>query len=82
MVLLEQRGRTIGRKRWYFSHGLCLGVMGHWHGCLGDGGVTVPGGVQESWGCGSEGHGGGRLGLGLEISELSSNLNDSVINNA
>ena len=47
------------------------------------GGVTVPGGVQELWGCGSEGHGqchgGSGLGLDLVILEAFSDLNDSMI---
>lgn len=66
-------------ERWYFSHNLCLGTVGHWHSCTGNGGITVPGGVLEPWGRGTEGHGDGRLGLGLEVSEISSNLNCSVI---
>ena len=27
------------------------------HAAQGDGGVTIPGGVQEMWRCGTEGHG-------------------------
>ena len=27
-----------------------------WHSCPGSGGVTVPGGVPEPWGCGTEGY--------------------------
>ena len=31
----------------------------------GSGGVTIPGGVQETWGCGTEGHGlVGMVGVG------------------
>ena len=49
----------------------------------GGGGVTVPGGVPEPWGCGTEGRGQWArwdgLGLGLGILEVLSNLNDSVI---
>ena len=49
----------------------------------GGGGVTVPGGVPELWGCGTEGcgygHGGGGLGLDLEILVDFSNLNVSMI---
>ena len=45
--------------------------------------VTTPGGVQELWRCGTEGHGyghgGGGLGLDLGILEVFSNLNDSMI---
>ena len=50
-------------------------------GCPGSGGVTVPGGVPELWGCGTEGcgHGGGGLGLDLEILVDFSNLNVSMI---
>ena len=29
--------------------------MMQWHSCPGTGGVTVPGGVQEPWRCGTEG---------------------------
>ena len=47
------------------------------------GGVTIPGGVPEPWGCGTEGRGQWAwrdgLGLGLGILEVLSNLNDSVI---
>ena len=49
----------------------------------GGGGVTVPGGVPELWGCGTEGRGQWArwrgLGLGLGISEVFSNLTDSMI---
>jgi len=42
------------------------------------GGVTVPGGVPEPWGCGTEGHSGlhgeDRLGLDWVILVVSSNL--------
>ena len=45
------------------------------------GGVTVPGGVQGTWRCAprdiGSGHGGSELGL--RISEVFSNLNNSVI---
>ena len=48
----------------------------------GGGGVTVPGGVPEPWGCGTEGRGQwawwGGLGLDVVISEIFSNLNDSM----
>ena len=47
----------------------------------GGGGVTIPGGVQEPYGCGTEGHGQwawwGWAGLG-NLCGLS-NLNDSMI---
>jgi len=46
-------------------------------------GVTIPGGVPEPWGCGTEGRGqwawGGGLGLDLVILEAFSSLNDSMI---
>ena len=44
----------------------------------GGGGITIPGGVQELWECGTEGrgHGGGGLGLDWVISAVFSNLND------
>jgi len=49
----------------------------------GGGGVTVPGGVQEPWRCGTEGHGQwawlGGLVLDLVILEVFSNLNESMI---
>ena len=49
----------------------------------GGGGVTIPGGVPQLWGCGTEGCGQwarwGGLGLGLVSLEIFSNLNGSVI---
>ena len=49
----------------------------------GGGGVTIPGGVPEPWGSGTEGCGQwarwGGLGLDLVILEVFSNLNDSGI---
>ena len=49
----------------------------------GGGGVTIPGGVPEPWGCGTEGCGQwvwwGGLGLDLVILEVFSNLNGSMI---
>ena len=49
----------------------------------GDGGITIPGGVPELCGCGTEdvvsGHGGDGLVDGLEDLSGISNLNDSVI---
>ena len=49
----------------------------------GGGGVTIPGGVAKPWECGPEGRGQwarwGGLGLDFGISEVFSNLNDSVI---
>ena len=55
----------------------------HWHSCTGSGGVTVPGGVQELWRCGSEGrvcgHGGDGLVVGLDNLRGISNLNSSMI---
>ena len=40
-----------------------------WHSCTGSDGVTVPGGVSEPWGCGTEGRGQwawwGWVGVGL-----------------
>ena len=48
----------------------------------GGGGVTIPGGVQGPWGCGTEGCGQwtwwGVLGLGLGILVVFSNLNGSL----
>ena len=48
-----------------------------------DDGVIVPGGVQELWKCGTEGHGWwawwGGLVLGLEILVVFFSLNDSMI---
>ena len=49
----------------------------------GGGGVTVPEGVPEPWGCGTEGCGQwaawwGGLGLDSVILEVFSNLNDSM----
>ena len=41
-----------------------------WHSCPGSGGVTVPGGVPEPWGCGNvalQGTGSGHGGGGLEL---------------
>lgn len=47
-------------------------------GCLGSGGVPIPGGIPEPWECGTwrHGYGGDGLGLGLGILEV---FNDSVI---
>ena len=45
---------------WIFGKILSEAVVMHWHGlprAQGDGGVTIPGGVQEPWGCGTEGRG-------------------------
>jgi len=56
--------------------------MMHWYS-WGDGGFTIPGGVQELWGCGTEGcgqcAGGGRLGLNFLILEVFCNLDASMI---
>jgi len=56
----------------------CSGTAAH-----GGGGVTVPGGVPEPWGCGTEGRGQwaqwGELGFDSWISEVFSNLNESMI---
>ena len=48
------------------------------------GGVTIPGGVAEPWGCGTEGsgHGGGGLGLDWMISVVFSSLHDSILSTA
>ena len=43
----------------------------------GDGGDTPPGGVQEMWRCGTEGHGGDGLMVGLDDLSGLSNLYDS-----
>ena len=49
----------------------------------GSGTVTIPGGVQEPWRCGTEGrgygHGGGVVGLDWGILEPFSNFNDFMI---
>jgi len=50
-----------------------------WHSCPGSGGVTVPGGAPELWGCGTEGGGYGHGGMGLGILEVFSNLIDPMI---
>jgi len=61
-------------------------VVRHWHGCPGSDEVTIPGGVQKSQRCGTEGHGQWAwwdgLGLDLGISEVFSNLNDFMIHGA
>ena len=53
---------SLGKKQWLFAMKgfYWRGLLRHWHGCPGNGGVTVPGGVPELWGCGTEGclHGG------------------------
>jgi len=55
-------------------------VVRQWHSCLESGGVTIPGGVLESWGCGTEGGGQwGLVGLDLVVLEVFPNLSDSVI---
>ena len=50
----------------------------------GGGGVTVPGGVQEMWRCGTEGHSSlGRVGVDQQLDwmilAVLSNLSDSMI---
>jgi len=51
-------------------------------GCPGGSGVTVPGGTQKTWRCGTEGHGQWAWWSGLELDlvilEAFSNLSDSV----
>ena len=37
----------------------------HWHSCPGSGRVTIIGGGQEPWRCGTEGRGDGHCGCGL-----------------
>ena len=61
----------------YHEEQCCSGTAAH-----GGGGVTVPGGVPEPWGCGTERSQWARwggLGLDLGISEVFSNLNGSMI---
>jgi len=60
----------------YLKGWLCIGTAAQ-----GGGGVTIPGGVPEPWGCGTEGRGqwawwgwDDELMVGLEVF---SNLNDS-----
>ena len=44
---------------------MCHGAMAlQWHSCPASGGVTIPGGVPEPWGCGTEGRGYGHGGVG------------------
>jgi len=78
LMLYQGRFRFVIRNN-FFSGRAVL----QWHSCPGSGGVTVPGSVPEQWRCGTEGCGlwawWGGLGLDLGISELFSNLNDSVI---
>ena len=50
-----------------------------WHSCPGSGGVTIPGGAQEPWRCGTEVRGGDGLELDLGILEVFSNTNGSKI---
>ena len=58
----------------------------HWHGLSREvvPGVTIPGGVQELWRCGTEGYAlvgniGGRWMVGQDDHKGLSNLNDSMI---
>ena len=66
-------GQIYSQKEWS-----CTGI-----GCQRGGAVTVPGGVQEPWRCGTEGRGvwawGGGLGLDPVILVVFSNHNDSVV---
>ena len=39
------------------NNSFCQRAVRQWHSCPGSGGVTVPGGVQRMWRCGTEGHG-------------------------
>ena len=54
-------------------------VAMQWHSCPGNGGVTVPGGVQKPWRCGTEGRGQwarwGGVGLDWVILVVFSSLN-------
>ena len=43
---------------------LCQSGAAVAQGCPGGGGVTVPGGAPELWGCGTEGCGDGHGGVG------------------
>jgi len=69
------------RSPWCLLFFQCL--VRHCHNCPGSGGVTIPGGIQKQWRCGTEGHSQWTwwdgLGLGLVILEIFSNLNDSMI---
>jgi len=58
---------------------LCQSGAAVAQGCPGGGGVTVPGGAPELWGCGTEGGGYGHSGMGLGILEVFSNLIDPMI---
>ena len=50
----------VGNQERFFSKRTVL----RWHSCPWSGGVTVPGGVPEPWGCGTEGRGHGGVGWG------------------
>ena len=53
LFLMELKGRT-SQKEWQ-----CFGTAAQ-----GGGGVTIPGGAPEPWGCGTEGCGDGHGGAG------------------
>jgi len=64
-LLLDNSDRTGGDGLKLCQTGVRLGIRSNffskrvvmqWHGCPGSGGVTVPRGVWEQWGCGTEGH--------------------------
>jgi len=71
MIPFNNLGRTALKEQW------CSGTAAQ-----GGGGVTVPGGAQEQWGCGTEGRGQwvwwGGAGVDWVTVEVFSNLNDSV----
>ena len=50
---LHRGGFRLDTGKHFFSEGVVM----QWHSCPGSGGVTVPGGVQELWRCGTEGRG-------------------------
>jgi len=52
LKLCQERFRLYIKKNFFSKE-----VLRHWHSCPGSGGVTVPGGVQRMWRCGTEGHG-------------------------
>jgi len=54
LQLQVEEGRfRLGIRKHFFSKRVVM----HWHSCPGSGGVTIPGGAQELWRCGTEGCG-------------------------
>ena len=59
-LTLHQRNFRLSMRELFLSERVVL----QWHSCPESSGVTVLGGVQEPWRCGTEGHGQWAWGVG------------------